>query len=102
MKINDNCIIHCKSKEEAEWFFNIINDATSMKYFEIYDSCMDVSYNRPYIFGLFDDDPCVKNSGLYFKYTYRPLTVVLVDIDETDHPEDILEASDLMKQEEVK
>lgn len=100
--IKDDSIIHCKSKEEAEWFFNIINDATSMEYFEIYDSCMGISYFRSYILSLFDTAPCIKNSGLYFKYTYRPLKVVLVDIDETDHPEDVLEASDLMKQEENK
>lgn len=100
--IKDDSIIHCKSKEEVEWFFNIVNDATSMKYFEIYDSSMSISYFRSYILSLFDTAPCIKNSGLYFKYTYRPLKVVLVDIDETDHPEDVLEASDLMKQEENK
>lgn len=100
--IKDNSIIHCKSKEEAEWFFNIVNDATSMEYFEIYDPCMKISYLRPYILSLFDTAPCIKNSGLYFKYTYHPLKVVLLDIDETDHPEDVLEASDLMKQEENK
>lgn len=100
--IKDDSIIHCKSKEETEWFFNIVNDATSMKYFEIYDSSMSISYLRPYILSLFDTAPCIKNSGLYFKYTYRPLKVVLVDIDEKDRPEDILEASDLMKQKEIK
>ena len=102
--IKDNSIIHCKSKEEAEWFFNKVNDTISMKHFEIYDSRWDISYNKHFIFTLFDIPPSFENYfyGLYFHYTNCPLKVVLLYIGEKNRPDNVLEASDLMKQEEIK